>query len=139
MTVLVRAQELVGDEPTKPVKDVAAKTATKVAENGGFVDDLVKNYSTWDPFKIGWLLATVIFAYGIATLFFKTMLNDRSASAAAKMGCFFGAIAFIGINLITFGLIIVETMDYKWIGWAAAAVLLIIVFLMINSGKKVRA
>lgn len=135
---LVWAQDLV-DEPTKQTGKAVKETTQKAATSGGFVDDLVHNYTSWDPFKVGWFIATVVFAYGVATLFFRSMLDDRGASTASKMGCFFGAIAFIGINLVTFGLIIVETMNYKWIGWAAALVLLIIVFLLLNSSKKVRA
>jgi hypothetical protein len=135
-TVLARAQELVGDDPDKPAK-VAAKAAS--VPDKGFFDQLILSYSTWDLFKVGWLAATVIFAYGIATIFFRAMLGDRSATTAAKLGCFLGALAFIGINLVTFGLLIFEMHDYNWLGWASALVLLVIVVVMLNAGRKVRA
>ena len=139
-TALLRAQDLV-DDSVKEKGSALKETTQATVNNGGFFDELIASYSSWDLFKVGWLLATLVFAYGIATLFFKGMLGDRGATTAAKMGCFFGAIAFIGINLVTFGLLVDQMHQSKtdWVGWAAAIVLLVIVVLVSMSGKKVKA
>lgn len=132
-TLTVRAQDLVGDTPVKP----ASKPPVKTVDNGDFFQHLVTSYTGWDVFKVGWFLATVVFAYGVATLFFKLFLNDRNATTAGKMGCFFGALGFLGINLVTFGLFFYR--DHPTFGWMLTVILVALVFALLYVRPRERA
>ncbi|MEZ0326015.1 MAG: hypothetical protein ACAH95_08910 [Fimbriimonas sp.] len=129
------AQDLVGETAggSAPVTE-----PTAAVPRADFVNRFLESYTTWDVFKIGWLLATVVVAYGIGTVAFRVLLGSRKATLAGKYGCFWGALGFLVINVVVFGIVLYEAPP-QWLGWVLAVAALVLLVLLLLSRKKVRA
>jgi hypothetical protein len=95
----------------------------------------LQTYTSWDLFKVGWFLATVMFAYGIGTMFFLMLLRKRHPTLAGRYGLFWFAIAFLLVHVFLFGMLLQIDLP-GWAGWAVASVLLVLVVLLLLGSRK---
>jgi hypothetical protein len=99
------------------------------------IQEFLRQYMTWDAFKVGWLLATFVVTYGIATFVYLAYLKKRRADPSAKLGCFWGAVTFLAVHVIVFGILLTLGLP-NWLGWAVALVLLFVIILIMVSRRR---